>query len=186
MAGPDFLAKSRALAKIALAGSLGLVVMVVLLPFLIDHTTVSEGLILVWAIFLLLTAIILGVALAYVFMTGGGRGAGGAAAGGGAPPPARAHPGRGPRVRLHDGRGSGARRVARGRGRSAAVLRGRPPDGSPGGSGSLRAGPCPAPSLGRRGEPPPTDPRRRRHRAPEGSRRGRAVPGAAGQPDPGP
>ena len=87
MAGPDFLAKSRALAKIALAGSLGLVVMVVLLPFLIDHTTVSEGLILVWAIFLLLTAIILGVALAYVFMTGGVRGPGGTPAAEGAPPP---------------------------------------------------------------------------------------------------
>lgn len=69
MADLDLLARSRALAKIALGGAIGLVAMVVLLPFLIDHSTVSEALILVWAVFLLLTAIILGVALAYVFMT---------------------------------------------------------------------------------------------------------------------
>lgn len=73
MADFDLLAKSRSLAKIALAGAAGLVVLVILLPFLVDHATVSETLILVWGIFLLLAAIILGVALAYVFMTRGLR-----------------------------------------------------------------------------------------------------------------
>src|SRR3989304_4941362 len=87
MADLDLLAKSRALAKIALAGAVGLVVLVVLLPFLIDHTTVSEGLILVWGIFLLLTAIILGVALAYVFMTRGVREREGPLAAGATPSP---------------------------------------------------------------------------------------------------
>ena len=87
MADLDLLAKSRALAKIALAGAVGLVVLVVLLLFLIDHTTVSEGFILVWGIFLLLTAIILGVALAYVFMTRGVREREGPLAAGAIPSP---------------------------------------------------------------------------------------------------
>lgn len=73
MAAPDLLAKSRTLAKIALAGAIGLVALVILLPFLVDHATVSESLIFVWGLFLLITAIILGVALAYVFMTRGAR-----------------------------------------------------------------------------------------------------------------
>lgn len=67
------LARSRTLAKIALAGAIGLVALVILLPFLVDHATVPESLIFVWGIFLLITAIILGVALAYVFMTRGVR-----------------------------------------------------------------------------------------------------------------
>ncbi len=71
MTDVDLLAKSRALAKVALAGAIALVVLVVLLPLFVDHATVSETLIFLWAIFLLLAAIIFGVALAYVFMTRG-------------------------------------------------------------------------------------------------------------------
>ena len=71
MVDVDLLAKSRALAKVALAGAMALVVLVVLLPLFVDHATVSESLIFLWGIFLLLAAIILGVALAYVFMTRG-------------------------------------------------------------------------------------------------------------------
>ncbi len=82
MADLDLVARSRALAKIALAGALGLIVLVILLLLLVDHTTVSEGFILVWGIFLLLASIIVGVAFAYVFMTRGVReGAGPNAAG---------------------------------------------------------------------------------------------------------
>lgn len=73
MAELDLVARSRALAKIALAGAIGLIVLVVLLLLFVDHTTVSEGFILVWGVFLLLAAIIVGVALAYVFMTRGVR-----------------------------------------------------------------------------------------------------------------
>jgi len=68
-----FLARSRSLAKMALASAAALVALVLLLPLLIDHATVSEGFIIVWGVFLLLAAIILGVSLAYVFMTRGVR-----------------------------------------------------------------------------------------------------------------
>jgi len=65
------LARSRTLAKLALVSAAALVVLVLLLVLLVDHTTVSEVFLLVWGLFLLLAAIILGVALAYVFMTRG-------------------------------------------------------------------------------------------------------------------
>lgn len=71
MTDAGLLARSRILAKLALVSAAALVVLVLLLVFLVDHTTVSEVFLLVWGVFLLLAAIILGVALAYVFMTRG-------------------------------------------------------------------------------------------------------------------
>jgi len=69
----SFLARSRTLAKMALASAVALVVLVLLLPLVIDHATVSEAFLILWGVFLLLAAIIVGVALAYVFMTRGVR-----------------------------------------------------------------------------------------------------------------
>jgi hypothetical protein len=74
---PFLLAKSRTLAKMALAAAIALVALVLLLPLFIDHATVSEGFFILWGLFLLLAAVILGVALAYVFMTRGLREEGG-------------------------------------------------------------------------------------------------------------
>ena len=69
----SLLARSRTLAKMALASAVALVVLVLLLPLVIDHATVSEAFLILWGVFLLLAAIIVGVALAYVFMTRGVR-----------------------------------------------------------------------------------------------------------------
>ena len=71
MADQALIARSRTLAKLALASAVLLVVLVLLLLFVVDHTTVSEAFLILWGLFLLLAAIILGVALAYVFMTQG-------------------------------------------------------------------------------------------------------------------
>ena len=71
MTDAGLLARSRILAKLALVSAGALVLLVLLLVFLVDHTTVSDLFLLVWGLFLLLAAIILGVALAYVFMTRG-------------------------------------------------------------------------------------------------------------------
>ncbi len=69
----DFVARSRTLAKLALATAAILVFLVLLLVLVVDHTTVSGAFLLLWGTFLLLSATILGVALAYVFMTRGMR-----------------------------------------------------------------------------------------------------------------
>jgi hypothetical protein len=73
---------------------------VLLLPLFIDHATVSEAFLVLWGLFLLLAAVILGVALAYVFMTRGLRGpepAGLAPSGSeGSPPPGAASGPEGP------------------------------------------------------------------------------------------
>ncbi|MBI4416355.1 MAG: hypothetical protein HY557_05175 [Euryarchaeota archaeon] len=71
---PTLLARSRTLAKIALAGAILLVGLILLLPFFIDHATVSEAFLILWGVFVLLAAIIAGVALSYVFLTRGLRG----------------------------------------------------------------------------------------------------------------
>lgn len=73
---PLLLARSRTLAKIAMASAVALVALVLLLPFAIDHATVPDVFFVLWGLFLLLGAVILGVALAYVFMTRGLRVAG--------------------------------------------------------------------------------------------------------------
>lgn len=69
MAEPDFVARSRTLAKIALLGAVVMIFLILLLVLVVDHTTVSGAFLLIWGTFLLLAATILGVALAYVFMT---------------------------------------------------------------------------------------------------------------------
>jgi uncharacterized membrane protein len=71
MAGPELIQRSRALAKIALVSAVGLVVVALLLPLYVDHASVPGGVLVLWGLFLLLAAIILGVALSYVFMTRG-------------------------------------------------------------------------------------------------------------------
>lgn len=73
MADASFVARSRTLAKLALAGAAVLIFLVLLLVLVVDHTTVSGAFLLLWGAFLLLSATILGVALAYVFMTRGLR-----------------------------------------------------------------------------------------------------------------
>ena len=76
MADPDFLAQSRTLAKIALAGAVVLVVLVLSLPLFVDHATASEAFLILWGVFILLAAIIAGVALSYVLLTRGIRAGG--------------------------------------------------------------------------------------------------------------
>jgi uncharacterized membrane protein len=66
---PQLAARSRVLAQISLASAVALVALVLLLPFSVDHTTVSNAFLLLWGLFLLLAAIIMGVSLAYLFMT---------------------------------------------------------------------------------------------------------------------
>lgn len=61
------------MAKLALAAAAVLIFLVLLLVLVVDHTTVSGAFLLLWGTFLLLSATILGVALAYVFMTRGMR-----------------------------------------------------------------------------------------------------------------
>lgn len=78
VADASFIARSRTLAKLALAGAAILIVLVLLLVLVVDHSTVSAAFLLLWATFLLLSATILGVALAYVFMTRGMHGKEGA------------------------------------------------------------------------------------------------------------
>ena len=73
MADANFLAKSRTLAKLALGAAAVLIFLVLLLVLVVDHTTVSGAFLLLWGTFLVLSATILGVALAYVFMTRGLR-----------------------------------------------------------------------------------------------------------------
>jgi len=75
VADQALIARSRTLAKLALGSAVLLVALVLLLLFVVDHTTVSETFLILWGLFLLLSAIILGVALAYVFMTRGLKGA---------------------------------------------------------------------------------------------------------------
>jgi len=79
VADPNLLAKSRTLAKIALAGAVVLVGLVLSLPLFVDHATVSDAFLILWGLFVLLAAIIAGVALSYVLLSGGIR-AGGQAA----------------------------------------------------------------------------------------------------------
>ena len=76
------LERSRTLAKLALAGAVVLVLLVLSLPFAMNPATVSAGFLLLWGLFILLTAIILGVAFAYLFLLRGLKEAGAAAAGG--------------------------------------------------------------------------------------------------------
>lgn len=83
MPEPSLLARSRDLARIALASAVALVVLVLLFPFVVDYTTFSDLALVFWGVLLLLAAIILGVSLAYVFMTRGMR------TEGAAPTPAR-------------------------------------------------------------------------------------------------
>jgi len=73
VADPSLLAKSRTLAKIALAGAVVLVVLVLSLPLVVDHATVSDAFLILWGLFVLLAAIIAGVALSYVLLTQGIR-----------------------------------------------------------------------------------------------------------------
>jgi len=80
VADASFVARSRALAKLALTGAAVLIFLVLLLVLVVDHTTVSGAFLLLWGTFLLLSATILGVALAYVFMTRGMRAGEGASA----------------------------------------------------------------------------------------------------------
>ncbi len=86
MADPDFLAKSRTLAKIALAGAVALVGLVLSLPLFVDHATVSDAFLILWGVFVLLAAIIACVALSYVLLTRGIRAGGQAAPATTAPP----------------------------------------------------------------------------------------------------
>jgi hypothetical protein len=73
---PTLLAKSRTLAKIALAGAVVLVGLVLSLPLFVDHANVSESFLILWGVFILLAAIIAGVALSYVLLTQGIRAGG--------------------------------------------------------------------------------------------------------------
>ncbi|HLB69389.1 MAG TPA: hypothetical protein VJN63_13215 [Thermoplasmata archaeon] len=73
MTDPSLLARSRTLAKIALAGALALVGLVLSLPLFVEHATLSEAFLILWGLFILLAAIIAGVALSYVFLTRGLR-----------------------------------------------------------------------------------------------------------------
>jgi len=70
---PTLLAKSRTLAKLATALAVALAVLVLLLPLFIDRATVTETFLILWGVFLLLVALIIGVALSYVFLTRGLR-----------------------------------------------------------------------------------------------------------------
>lgn len=71
MADVGLLAKSRTLAKLALASAIALVGLDLSLFLFVDHASVSEAFLILWGLFLLLAAIIAGVALSYVFMTRG-------------------------------------------------------------------------------------------------------------------
>jgi len=71
VADVGFLAKSRTLAKLALASAIALVGLDLSLFLFVDHASVSDAFLILWGLFLLLAAIIAGVALSYVFMTRG-------------------------------------------------------------------------------------------------------------------
>ncbi len=71
MAGPELIQRSRVLAKLALASAIALVILALLLPLYVDHAGLPGGVLVLWGLFLLLASIILGVALAYIFMTRG-------------------------------------------------------------------------------------------------------------------
>lgn len=71
MAGPQLIQRSRVLAKLALASAAALVVLALLVPLYVDHAALPGGILVIWGLFLLLAAVILGVALAYIFMTRG-------------------------------------------------------------------------------------------------------------------
>lgn len=73
MIDPTLLAKSRTLAKIATASAVALAGLVLLLPLFVNHAAVSETFLILWGVFLLLVALIIGVALSYVFLTRGLR-----------------------------------------------------------------------------------------------------------------
>jgi len=73
MEDTDLLARSRTLAKISLAGATVLIVLVLLTPFVVSHAMLPDAVFFLWAIFLLLAALIVGVSLAYIFMTRGMR-----------------------------------------------------------------------------------------------------------------
>lgn len=71
MDGHDLVERSRFLAKVSLLSAVLLVGLVLLLPLSLDHTRASDAFIVLWGLFLLLSAVILGVALSYLAMTRG-------------------------------------------------------------------------------------------------------------------
>lgn len=64
----EFIAKSRMLALAVLVGSVALVVLLLLLPFTMEHT-LEGGALLVWASLLLVVTLIVGIALTYTYLS---------------------------------------------------------------------------------------------------------------------
>lgn len=69
MVNPLLRAKERALAKITLAAALALAVLAFLLPFLLAQAPLPLAFFLLWGLFLLLIAVIVGISVTYVFLT---------------------------------------------------------------------------------------------------------------------
>ncbi len=65
----DLVRRSRILATIVLSGTIALLVLLVAVPLLVPHESLPTPLLVFWGIFILIVALILGIAGAYVLLT---------------------------------------------------------------------------------------------------------------------
>ncbi len=66
---PDMLRRSRFLAKTVLAGAAALLVLLVAIPFVVNHQSLPEPIIVFVSLFILIAALVAGTAAAYLFMS---------------------------------------------------------------------------------------------------------------------
>ncbi|MEK6987757.1 MAG: MarR family transcriptional regulator [Candidatus Thermoplasmatota archaeon] len=70
MAQPsDLVDRTRFLVKVVLVGTVVLLVLLISIFLIVPHETMSEPIIVFWGIFILIAALIAGIALAYLFQT---------------------------------------------------------------------------------------------------------------------
>jgi len=70
MAHPsDWIGRSRILAQVVVVGTIALLVLLIAVPLVVPHESLPEPLIVFWGIFILITALIAGLAAAYLFLT---------------------------------------------------------------------------------------------------------------------
>lgn len=69
----ELVRRSRSLAAIALVASVLLLLLILSLPFLVDHAELGTTLILFWGLMLLMVAVMASISIAYLFFTRGLR-----------------------------------------------------------------------------------------------------------------
>ncbi len=68
MAAPDLLHRTRFLAKAVLAGAVALLVLLIGTFLVVNHASMPEMIIIFWGLFILIAALIAGIAAAYLFL----------------------------------------------------------------------------------------------------------------------